>query len=485
MPKLPNHASSAILYQNATKTVILIDIPTSIGVAQRLRQLPQRAEQAIQDDGLVLVSCDPQKDPYPNPPEPKTDKARNSVLAQIPEPQQRFHEEIVPLINDALQEVKNNHQGNWCNPRRTRLANCVVAKESEEDLDNEINTSAKSDKELPQKRKRRESNTTTTEEGLEEPSFTVVEHESSLSNQPPVILAPGINRFSALSDTQGPIVQNPSYSQAVLNIKSDGQECTTESGLSHPNRISINVPPKSAFLNCHLIPGTETRQSPLTTLSSDLKFDFILMDPPWPNRSVRRSSHYKEHASPLQPLIEGILQNHMHPHKAIVAIWVTNSLKSRSATLDALKSSGLHPFEEWIWVKTTVDGQPVFPTDGLWRRPYEVLILAHKEGHVNQDSNTETKDNVCEIKRRIIVAVPDVHSRKPNLKELIEDLFFSSPTSSGQSSEDEGKNVIRAYSGLEVFARNLTAGWWACGDEVVRFNWEGWWDRKVRDGDAA
>lgn len=60
--------------------------------------------------------------------------------------------------------------------------------------------------------------------------------------------------------------------------------------------------------------------------------------------------------------------------------------------------------------------------------------------------------------RRVIAAVPDLHSRKPNLKSILENVFF---TETGQ---------LQSYSALEVFARNLTAGWWAAGNEVLRFN---------------
>jgi N6-adenosine-specific RNA methylase IME4 len=60
--------------------------------------------------------------------------------------------------------------------------------------------------------------------------------------------------------------------------------------------------------------------------------------------------------------------------------------------------------------------------------------------------------------RRVIAAVPDLHSRKPNLKSIFEKVFFSNESSQ------------QSYTALEVFARNLTAGWWACGNEVLKFN---------------
>ncbi len=36
------------------------------------------------------------------------------------------------------------------------------------------------------------------------------------------------------------------------------------------------------------------------------------------------------------------------------------------------------------------------------------------------------------------------------------------------------------YQALEIFARNLTAGWWSCGDEVLKFNWEGCWTEGLK-----
>jgi N6-adenosine-specific RNA methylase IME4 len=58
------------------------------------------------------------------------------------------------------------------------------------------------------------------------------------------------------------------------------------------------------------------------------------------------------------------------------------------------------------------------------------------------------------VKRKVIIGVPDLHSRKPNLKKLLEDMMGTR--------EDE-------YEALEIFARNLIAGWWSWGNEVLKF----------------
>lgn len=147
---------------------------------------------------------------------------------------------------------------------------------------------------------------------------------------------------------------------------------------------------------------------------------------------------------------------------------MTNSAPTKTTAYEALRSTGLRPFEEWIWIKTTTKGETVLPIDGLWRKPYEVLILGTKVSGGGEP----------DVKRRVIAAVSDVHSRKPNLKGVVERIFFSSPAPEIDGEAmlvDSEKRYIREYSALEVFARNLTAGWTACGNEVLRFNWDGWW----------
>lgn len=142
--------------------------------------------------------------------------------------------------------------------------------------------------------------------------------------------------------------------------------------------------------------------------------------------------------------------------ESIAAIWITNAEKPRKAAYDAIHDAGLVVCEEWVWVKTTASGEPIMPVDGLWRKPYEVLVIGRRrdglEGGVWDG----------EIVRRVIAAVPDVHSRKPNLKDIFERVFFGSG--------DWG------YEALEVFARNLTAGWWGVGNEVLKFNDKEWWE---------
>ena len=76
-----------------------------------------------------------------------------------------------------------------------------------------------------------------------------------------------------------------------------------------------------------------------------------------------------------------------------------------------------------------------------------------------------TQSTLCEPMRRVIASVPDFHSRKPCLKELIEPLMAERAD----------------YRALEVFARNLVAGWWSWGDECTKFNEESFWEASTEE----
>jgi N6-adenosine-specific RNA methylase IME4 len=276
-----------------------------------------------------------------------------------------------------------------------------------------------------------------------------------------------------MADLQG-IVKNPSSSEsAILNVAGLG------SGSQTAETSTYIVPPKSSFVLCTLPLSDPQISTPIPGLPEDHRFNLMLLDPPWPNRSVRRSGHYNTHPyfgmEELTQRLGDILRAHSYVHgnvpctntvpdhhrsfaaqsrQSLAAIWVTNSERSRKAAYDSLRSAGFRICEEWIWIKTTTDGQPISTLDGLWRRPYEILIIGNE---VEDMVNTTTT-------RRVIAAVPDLHSRKPNLKSVFEEVFFTSDSS------DKYNYIIVPYSALEVFARNLTAGWWACGDEAIKFN---------------
>ncbi|ATY62772.1 MT-A70 family [Cordyceps militaris] len=185
-------------------------------------------------------------------------------------------------------------------------------------------------------------------------------------------------------------------------------------------------------------------------------FHLIVVDPPWPNRSVRRTTATYKTAASLsgtQNLLRAIPVRAHLADDGLVAVWITN--KPRIVDLLAAPGGVLHAWgvevvAEWTWLKVTAAGQPLYPLDSAWRRPWEKLLVAKRVGRPAPDG----------LAPKTIIAVPDVHSRKPNLRGLFGDVFGS------------------GYTGLEVFARGLTSGWWSWGDEVLKFQQPQHWHTK-------
>lgn len=199
--------------------------------------------------------------------------------------------------------------------------------------------------------------------------------------------------------------------------------------------------------NSVYLQGTISSERPRFVKEAPM-FDLIVMDPPWPNRSVRRKRGSYHTANDLNE-IRGTLSlipiaSHLVPG-GLVAVWITN----KASVLELLTSPrgifaewGLELVGEWTWLKVTTAGEPMVDVGSTWRKPWERLLIAKKRG-----AETARPPG----RSRVIVSVPDLHSRKPNLRPIFDDI------------------LLPGYRGLEIFARNLTAGWWSWGDEVLKF----------------
>lgn len=404
---------SAILYQNPTKTITLFDIPFSISLAQGTNEHPSNAQ---------IYSSPALPTPFLST-EPKSEKAKANVLRMKGGTDAGFPEE---LLFEALKEIKSERKGTWCLQRDIRPSQ-NMSQDGKRKFDDE-----------PELIMHQASN------------------EATRIQEPFSICALPTAQFQiTIKSLMNRLVYNPHSSSVSLVVEVPD--------------ATFNVPPKAGFFITTIaltaIPSFRKAAStfyPIPSLTAGPgQFDFILLDPPWNNRSVRRSANYETllpgQSEALEALCD-IMGSHIAPG-GLVACWITNKKSVKAVALNLLEAWDVELIEEWAWLKTTVEGAPVTEITGLWRKPYEILLLGRKR-KVFEDGRKNTSQG-AQVVKRIIVAVPDLHSRKPHLKELIEPLM------------QDWMN----YRALEIFARNLTAGWWAWGDEALKFNWQGWWSK--------
>lgn len=501
---------STTLFSNESQTICVLDTPHSIAQAQTLsfHQLSFHApsngplESAAGKENRhagkrYILSTTPLEVPYPTTTEPKTASARAKVLARIPESERVFHAAISPIVQHALGVIREQFDppgSRWCLARH---------------IDDGLKTdSGKCDSVSASTSKKRPRTDSVYQEDAAHWSkafdASYIDGPGLGPKAPLILSSTSPNFFSSMSELDT-IVKNPSSEPATLSI-------SPRYDTPAPASAEYTIPPWSTFIYCDLPLSTPTEhERPLGVIPGmpeDQKFNLILFDPPWPNKSVRRSRHYQTHPYAEMDLLTQRLADilHVHAYKptppptilhpsatnfqnqdSIAAIWITNAEKARRAAYTILSTSGFHVCEEWIWIKVTATGEPICPVDALWRKPYEILVIGRRDHNVTNQScssfhasssalddmqadrggpfgtNSEPDFHTLpptgkNITRRVIAAVPDIHSRKPNLRELFERIFF------------DGEDRPRPYTALEVFARNLTAGWWACGNEVLKFN---------------
>ncbi|NXY58164.1 METL4 protein, partial [Callaeas wilsoni] len=166
------------------------------------------------------------------------------------------------------------------------------------------------------------------------------------------------------------------------------------------------VPPKSSFLLSDI-----SCLQPLMNYKK--KYDVIVIDPPWENKSVKRSNRYS-HLSLWQ--IKQIPVPALAAPNCLVVTWVTNRQKHLRFVKDELYPHwSVKTLAEWHWVKITTAGEFVLPLDSLHKKPYEVLVLGRVQGHV-KEALRKSEDVVPIPEHQLIVSVPcSLHSHKPPL----------------------------------------------------------------------
>lgn len=485
---------SAILHRSPHASTTLIDIPLSLALAQHFSP-PSTLHRPLSTPAPPA--------PYPST-EPKTGKARQRVIERLGDDGKPAVDE--GWIREGLEELGRGYGdkgGAWCGERkvapgieggdgkvsgkrkRGRWGKGAQGGKGQdagdvrrEEAGDEV-VESREDEESEQKamglrsppwRPGKPNSEPIPEPCLRVSSIGDESWEVAAHNSTPLFMPTedGEDDFKHLSvkEVGNRLVTNPSESELFLTL-----HLATDTGISSGSP-TYTLPSLSSFLLSTITRAStrtfsEAAYAMLPTHSKSAgpgQFDFVLLDPPWQNRSVRRSKRYGTMESvpryeDLNPLValEGMLGRHIAP-EGLVGCWITNKVKARKTALRLFGSWGVHLQEEWVWLKVTSKGEPVTELGGLWRKPYEVLLLGRKARKDEDGMKLEGGEDRAG-KRRLLIAVPDLHSRKPNLKELIEPMMLR-----------PGE-----YRALEVFARNLTAGWWAWGDECLKYNWTDFW----------
>ncbi|NXU47076.1 METL4 protein, partial [Turnix velox] len=202
------------------------------------------------------------------------------------------------------------------------------------------------------------------------------------------------------------------------------------------------VPPESSFLLSDI-----SCLQPL--LNYKKKYDVIVIDPPWENKSIKRSNRYS-YLSSWQ--IKQIPVPALAAPNCLVVTWVTNRQKHLRFVKDELYPHwSVKTLAEWHWVKITRAGEFVFPLDSLHKKPYEVLVLGRVQGDV-KEALRKSEDVLPIPEHKLIVSIPcSLHSHKPPLAAVLAEFL---------------KPDVEC---LELFARSLQPGWTSWGNEVLKF----------------
>ncbi|KAF3767598.1 MT-A70-domain-containing protein [Cryphonectria parasitica EP155] len=218
--------------------------------------------------------------------------------------------------------------------------------------------------------------------------------------------------------------------------------------VTRPNPLKSAFVPKGSFF----LHGTVSSERDRFAAEAPV-FDLIVLDPPWPNRSARRKQRNYRVADSLGSIRETLslipIAAHLAPD-GLLAVWITNKagvVELLTGPRGLFAQWGLEQVDEWTWLKITTSGEPIVDVGSTWRKPWERILIARRRG--------SSRKPAC--RGRVLVSVPDLHSRKPNLRGLFEDV------------------LVPSNKGLEIFARNLTAGWWSWGDEVLKFQQPEYW----------
>ncbi|KMT04713.1 hypothetical protein BVRB_7g168950 isoform A [Beta vulgaris subsp. vulgaris] len=194
---------------------------------------------------------------------------------------------------------------------------------------------------------------------------------------------------------------------------------------------------------------------------SDCGFNFIMVDPPWENRSAYQKSKYP--TLPNRHFLSLPIKQLTHTSGALVALWVTNREKLRKFVEDELFPAwGVRYAATLYWLKVKANGSLICDLDLFHHRPYECLLLGYTGSHGIESELL----SVSNLKDQVVITIPGDYSRKPPVEELLLEYV-------------PGSKPARC---LELFAREMMGGWTSWGNEPLHFQEKRYFSRKITNG---
>ncbi|KRY32473.1 Succinate dehydrogenase [ubiquinone] iron-sulfur subunit, mitochondrial [Trichinella spiralis] len=195
-------------------------------------------------------------------------------------------------------------------------------------------------------------------------------------------------------------VKESKFDEAVFYPILYYNESERFASISHANQLYI-IPPKAQFITGDVFTSVKLLNE------ANEKFDFIVIDPPWSNRGVRRKRCYEtiDESELCKLTIDSLLSDN-----GIVVLWMTNNDRLLKFAKNVLLNQwNLQFIGLWHWLKVTRYGEFVRPFWHDYKLPFENILLA-----------TKNKNSSFDIPvKRILVAVPNaVASHKPPLFKI-------------------------------------------------------------------
>ncbi|RXM37060.1 Methyltransferase-like protein 4 [Acipenser ruthenus] len=201
------------------------------------------------------------------------------------------------------------------------------------------------------------------------------------------------------------------------------------------------IPPRSSFLLADI-----SCIQPLVKYNKT--YDVIVLDPPWENKSVKRSNRYNSLPSCQ---IKQIPIPSLAAPDCLVVTWVTNRQKHLQFVKEELYPYwSIEVLAEWQWVKK-------YKTHGT-------VTMLPRSGRKKVLSPRTSRGIVRKVNNSPRLTAKDIQS------ELAASGTGVSISTIGQVLHDVLKEFVDPEAKcLELFARNLQPGWTSWGNEVLKF----------------